>query len=465
MPYFAGIMAIWSVIFTEHWKRTEKNTAMKWGTIGFEENEVARPQFVGETILSPVDGKPTLYYPREKRARQELVSSAVVYAMIFVVIAVIGSIFALRIAINSTKATIGGVELAGVVASVLLAIQIQVLNGYFGDIALKLNNKENHRTDTEYEDALIAKTFSFQFVNSYASLFYIGFIKPFIPLIDPCANLNCMGELQTTLGTIFLMRVTIGNVTELGIPMMATFYKHRQKEAQAKERMQKSGVNDLRSVPAFSEDGVDLGEIVGRDQLEVMEAKADLSEVENAYLMPAYDVMLGTFEDFAEMAIQFGYTTMFVAAFPLATVLSLVNNYVEIRVDAWKLCQLMRRAEPRSAEDIGTWQGILEVISIASIFINSALVAFTATNLVNYTWPMRVWTFILMSGGIFALRGFVAFLIPDTPDWVTIQTARQEYITGKIIENIEDEDDEGINGKSTFEVPDYLVSKTDYDPM
>ena len=56
-----------------------------------------------------------------------------------------------------------------------------------------------------------------------------------------------------------------------------------------------------------------------------------------------------------------------------------------------------------------------------AIFINSGLVAFTATNLVNYTWPMRVWTFILMSGGIFALRGFVAFAIPDTPEWVTIQ--------------------------------------------
>jgi hypothetical protein len=88
----------------------------------------------------------------------------------------------------------------------------------------------------------------------------------------------------------------------------------------------------------------------------------------------------------------------------------------------------MRRAEPRSAEDIGTWHAILEVTSIFAIFINSGLVAFTATNLVNYTWPMRVWTFILMSGGIFALRGFVAFAIPDTPEWVNIQVTTTRYV-------------------------------------
>jgi hypothetical protein len=66
--------------------------------------------------------------------------------------------------------------------------------------------------------------FSFQFVNSFASLFYIGFVKPYIPTIDACVNLSCMTELQTTLGTIFLMRVTIGNVTELGTFLVTALF-------------------------------------------------------------------------------------------------------------------------------------------------------------------------------------------------------------------------------------------------
>jgi hypothetical protein len=64
----------------------------------------------------------------------------------------------------------------------------QVLNAIYGSVAIALNDYENHRTDTQYEDALIAKTFIFQYVNSFASLFYISFVKPYMQVrCDCCA--------------------------------------------------------------------------------------------------------------------------------------------------------------------------------------------------------------------------------------------------------------------------------------
>ena len=36
---------------------------------------------------------------------------------------------------------------------------------------------ELHRTTTEYEDSLITKLYIFQFVNFYASIFYIAFFR------------------------------------------------------------------------------------------------------------------------------------------------------------------------------------------------------------------------------------------------------------------------------------------------
>ncbi len=466
VPYFAGIMGLWSALFLENFKRIENTTSMKWGMTGFEEEEQLRPQFKGERILSPVTGKPTRFFSRFEALVRSLYSQAVVSVLVLVVIAAVACIFAIQVSLRDSGFQLAGVDMSGIVASILLALQIQFLNGYFGDVALRLNHQENHRTDTEFEDALIAKTFCFQFVNSFASLFYIAFVKPFIPTIDACGVSGCMGDLQTTLSTIFITRLVIGNCTELGLPLLkSTLARNQRKALASKHDEHVTRASSKRGVPSQYE-GAELSHILSGDLKACGDSssKHAMSEVEKAFTMPEYHVMLGPFEDFAEMVIQFGYTTMFVAAFPLATVLSLVNSYVEIRVDAWKLCHLTRRPEPRSMEDIGTWYTILELISMSSIIINSALVAFTANNCVDYRWTERVWLFILMASGLFCIRAFVAYLIPDQPEEVTIQLHRQEYIVGKVLDNVEDEED-AITGKSNFEVPSFLVAPTDDDPM
>lgn len=61
---------------------------------------------------------------------------------------------------------------------------------------------------------------------------------------------------------------------------------------------------------------------------------------------------------------------MFVAAFPLAPIFALLNNIVEIRVDAFKFITQMRRPLPDRAEDIGAWFGILRIITYISVVTN-----------------------------------------------------------------------------------------------
>jgi anoctamin-10/anoctamin-7 len=467
-------MALWSALFIEFWKRTENTTAMKWGTNGYEEMEQVRPQFKGEKIRSAITGHPALYFSRVSRFYRSVFSQTVISFLVLIVIAVIAIIFAIRIGISDTGANIGGVNLGGIVSSILLALQIQFLNGFFGEIALKLTNFENHRTDTEYEDSLIAKTFCFQFVNSFASLFYIAFVKPYIPTIDPCMPGGCMTELQVTLGTIFLTRLAMGNLTEIGIPLLKSYFEESKRTTASnklRDSIHRETMEQVNILRQSKDSGVKIPDhfanTVNLDSDAVMNdltLKYEMSEIEKTFTMTVYDVMLGTFDDYAEMAIQFGYTTMFVAAFPLATVLSFINNYVEIRVDGWKLCHLCRRPEPRSCEDIGTWLVILELMSISSIFINSGLIAFTGSNAIDYTWVNRVWIFILIACGLFAIRFTVAFLIPDEPEEVQIQLKRREYITDKIINNIADEGPDENTG-ANFETPSFIVLKTDDDPM
>lgn len=51
--------------------------------------------------------------------------------------------------------------------------------------------------------------------------------------------------------------------------------------------------------------------------------------------------------------IQYGFITIFVAAFPLAPLFALFNNVIEIRVDAYKLVTQWKRPIPSKAQDIG----------------------------------------------------------------------------------------------------------------
>ena len=59
--------------------------------------------------------------------------------MIFIVIAITAAIFALRIAINTSKATLGGEELATIIVSFIFAVEILFFNQYFAEIGSKTN--------------------------------------------------------------------------------------------------------------------------------------------------------------------------------------------------------------------------------------------------------------------------------------------------------------------------------------
>lgn len=55
--------------------------------------------------------------------------------------------------------------------------------------------------------------------------------------------------------------------------------------------------------------------------------------------------------------IQFGFVSLFVASFPLAPLFALLNNVIEIRLDAKKFVTELRRPVAVRAKDIGKRMG------------------------------------------------------------------------------------------------------------
>ena len=79
----------------------------------------------------------------------------------------------------------------------------------------------------------------------------------------------------------------------------------------------------------------------------------------------------GLFDEYLEMALEFGFITSFVAAFPLAPFFALVNNVVENRLEAQKLAAETQRPLAERAQSIGLWLNILEIIARIAIISNA----------------------------------------------------------------------------------------------
>jgi len=220
---FAALIVVWSTLFTEFWKRKSSLYSLTWGVSNSDINALPRTQFIGVKRLNPVDNSPQIWDTSPAMARRRrLISYIVVFLMVLIVIIALGGLFilkhlSLKIEDKSTQmyATYG--------VSILNAVQIAVLNTIYRMVATWLNIWENHRTDIQYENSLITKVFLFQFCNSFASFIYIAFIKHHFG--DRCVDDNCLGELRSQLAILFIIRIVVGNITELLIPFAA--YKYR----------------------------------------------------------------------------------------------------------------------------------------------------------------------------------------------------------------------------------------------
>ncbi|CAG2178169.1 unnamed protein product, partial [Oppiella nova] len=89
------------------------------------------------------------------------------------------------------------------------------------------------------------------------------------------------------------------------------------------------------------------------------------------------NILEGTYYDYLELYIQFGYVFLFLSIFPMAPIIAFCNNCVEIRSDSLKLCFGHKRPHQRSAKSIsGSWMKAFEVMGIISVMTNCALLTY-----------------------------------------------------------------------------------------
>jgi hypothetical protein len=318
----------------------------------------------------------------------------------------------------------GGFDLAGPICSSINAIQIQIFNFIFTSIAIKLNNFENHRTQSDYESSLIIKTYVFQFVNSFFSLFYIGFFKT---MTEGCIvsengqkvrvkGASCMDELYTQFITIFTISF-IKNGLELGLP----YIKAKNME---------------RSFRRTSSETFDFRAETSKSDIETLRDQIDKQIQLPAYISRDVD---GTLGDYLEISILYGYITLFAVAFPLSGILTFIAIIIETYVDRYKLLYLVRRPLPLGAKNINKWKTILMFNSVATIVTNAAIICFTMPTFANWESAENNKFLVFACFCIFMLllRAAIAFGVPDIPLKYRLILKRHQKIVQKFIKGWE----------------------------
>ncbi|KAK9409939.1 anoctamin-5 [Crotalus adamanteus] len=407
--FFAIFMGIWVTLFLEFWKRRQARLEYEWDLVDFEEEQQQlqlRPEYEAKCTQkrkNPVTQELEPYLPLTSRAVRFCISGTTVLFWISLIIASMIAVIVYRLAVYAAFASImentetlqpiRGLltpQLAtSVTASFLNFIIIMILNFLYERIAIWITDMEIPRTHYEYENRLTMKMFLFQFVNYYSSCFYVAFFKgKFVGYPgsytymfsrwrnEECDPAGCLIELTTQLTIVMAGKQIWGNIQEAIVPWICNWWGRRKAKHNPENLYSRwEQDHDLQSFGA-----------------------------------------LGLFYEYLEMVIQFGFITLFVASFPLAPLLALMNNILEIRVDSWKLTTQFRRPVAAKAHSIGIWQEILNGMAILSVVTNAFIVAFTSDMI-----PRLVYYYAYFADPDLPMSGYInnslsVFQISDFPE-------------------------------------------------
>uniref|UniRef100_A0A7N9B1L1 Anoctamin n=1 Tax=Mastacembelus armatus TaxID=205130 RepID=A0A7N9B1L1_9TELE len=495
--FFAIFMGIWVTLFLEFWKRRQARLEYEWDLVDFEEEQQQlqlRPEYETKCTnrkMNRITQEMEPYLPITSKCARICLSGATVLFWISLIIACIIGVIAYRLAVYAAFASImkdsltNNLEVVGpyitpqlatsVTASCINFVIIMILNLMYERVAIWITDMEIPKTHLEYENKLTVKMFLFQFVNYYSSCFYVAFFKgKFVGYPgnyaymfgkwsklrnEECDPGGCLIELTTQLVIVMTGKQVWGNIQEALVPWLMNWWGSRR----------------ARSHP-----------------------ETLYSRWEQDHDLQSFG-QLGLFYEYLEMVIQFGFITLFVASFPLAPLLALINNIIEVRVDAWKLTTQFRRAVAAKAHSIGAWEEILSGVAILSVVTNAFIVAFTSDmiprlvymyayhpkgemnmkgyikdslslfnisefqplhefclssyrdyryppgHVKQYTHTMQFWHIlaaklafiIIMEHVVFSVKFFVAWMIPDVPSDVKARIKRERYLVQEYLHNYE----------------------------
>ncbi|XP_031826677.1 anoctamin 8 white walker isoform X2 [Nomia melanderi] len=438
---FSVFNVIWATVYLETWKRRGAELAYRWGTLDQRDDLLVepRPLFTGTLEISPVTGRLEPTYPRWKRNMfRYFVSVPIIAACLFFVFIVMILSFQIQDWWDARLEAGGYGFWLSYVPKVLLAVVIALMDVAYFKVAVWLNDMENYRLDTEYENHLIYKVALFQFVNSFLSLFYIAFY------------LQDQERLKEQLAALLIARQMIGNLKESAVPYLIEQLRLARLSFELFGALSPS---EARPPPGeeTDENGKDNDEKSERSDSGKSKQPRNVSQAElesslyrvghpnNSLLSDITFKYDGAFSEHLEMLSQLGYVCLFSSAFPLAAMAALLGNLLQLRGDAFKLCFVLQRPFGRRVSNIGTWQNAMEAMGLVAILVNCALIGLSGQ--VQRMFPemsatQTILLIVALEHIMLAIRFIIICAIPDIPHWVATEMAKVEFLRREAVRRL-----------------------------
>ena len=260
--------------------------------------------------------------------------------------------------------------------TVLLTGLIPTISTLLIGFATRLTDFENYETTDSYESAMTQKVFVLNFITSYLPIILTAFVYvPFGRFIVPYLDVfqltaRPFAENEKQLATpsagfeinperlrkqVIYLTVT-AQVVDFAMEMIVPYVKrrvfHKYQEIKTERAAKKGGATPNAAASDTPEEAEFLARVRNEAELDV------------------YDVTV----DLREMVVQFGYLALFSVVWPLTASSFLINNWIELRSDAVKICVEMQRPTPRRADSIGPWLDSLGFLVWLGSITTAALV-------------------------------------------------------------------------------------------
>ena len=141
------------------------------------------------------------------------------------------------------------------------------------------------------------------------------------------------------------------------------------------------------------------------------------------------------------MVVQYGFVTLFVVAFPLTPFFALINNVLELHIDAVKLCFGFQRPYPHPCESIGQWEVFMSLQSTISVVTCIAIIVFTTDLFCSFSLFFKVSLFVCSEHALLGAKAAVSSAADAGSEWVMELSNRHANIANKVFKGaIVDED-------------------------